>query len=70
MEISGERVGGARLMAPKTGGMTVRINETLNSSIRLRFSRKKGAGRIYSGMGRNAGLEYVGDVQELTAGFK
>lgn len=67
MEIRGTRAQGARLMAPKAGGMTVRISETLDSSIHLSLCRKKGGETLYSGTGRNAGLEYVGDVRELTA---
>ena len=52
-------------MAPSRGDMTVRIMETLGSRIELRFSRKKDNRIIYEGTGRNAGLEYVGDVREL-----
>lgn len=65
MEVRGARAEGARLMAPREGDMSVRIMETLGSSIDLLFSRKKSREIIYSGTGRNAGLEYVGDVREL-----
>ncbi|HPD22285.1 MAG: tocopherol cyclase family protein [Desulfomonilia bacterium] len=65
MEVRGTRAEGARLMAPSRGDMTVRIMETLGSRIELRFSRKKDNRIIYEGTGRNAGLEYVGDVREL-----
>ncbi|MBP8651919.1 MAG: hypothetical protein KBI48_14595, partial [Deltaproteobacteria bacterium] len=65
MEISGKREEGACLKTPRAGGMTGRINETLNSSISLRLSGKRGGETLYSGVGRRAGLEYAGDVREL-----
>jgi len=69
MEISGKREEGACLKTPRAGGMTGRINETLNSSISLRLSGKRGGETLYSGVGRRAGLEYAGDVRELISGL-
>ncbi len=70
LEITGQRSEGARLVAPKMDEMTVKINETLDSEIALTFYRKKGNEVIFSGTGRNAGLEYVGDVEELAGGLQ
>ncbi len=69
LDITGHRAGGARLVAPKMGEMTVKIDETLDSEIALVFYRKKGREVIFSGTGINAGLEYVGDVEELARGL-
>ena len=52
------------------GGMTVRIDETLDSEISLCFYRRQGREVIFSGTGRHAGLEYVGSVGELMQGLR
>lgn len=70
LEVSGHRARGARLLAPRMGGMTVRIDETLDSEISLCFYRRQGREVIFSGTGRHAGLEYVGSVGELMQGLR
>jgi hypothetical protein len=59
------------LPAPSLGEMTAKVNESLNSRINVELRGiKKNSDIIFSGVGRNAGLEFVGDVQELIKGFK
>jgi tocopherol cyclase len=70
LSVKGERVRGAELLAPKQGEMTTKINETLNSKIDIEFYDKRKKSIIYAGRGINAGLEYVGNVEELIKGFK
>jgi len=65
--ISGERAGGATLAAPKMGEMSTKIQETLTSKISISFYI--GDERVYEGTGRNAGLEFVGDTEELLKGL-
>lgn len=70
LEIKGERAGsGAPLMAPKMGDMSVKINENLESVIHVALHEKKGRGLLFTGVGKNAGLEYVGDMNELMHGL-
>ncbi|MCX6556225.1 MAG: tocopherol cyclase family protein [Candidatus Aminicenantes bacterium] len=70
LEIVGERSPGVELVAPKLGEMTTKINESLDAKIEVRFYRKPGREVIFAGSGRNAGLEYVGAIDELVDGFK
>lgn len=72
LDIDADRSEGVELPAPRLGEMTVRVNESLHSSINVTLLKKTGSGTklIYSGTGRNAGLELVGDVAELTKGLK
>jgi hypothetical protein len=70
VSVRGIRAKGAELIAPKEGEMVTKINETLNSKIDIEFYDKKKNTIIYSGRGNNAGLEYVGGVEELIRGFK
>ena len=69
LEIDAKRTEGVDLPAPYLGEMTSRVNESLNSNINLKFY-KKDSEIIFSGTGRNAGLEFVGNVNELLSGFK
>lgn len=70
LEIRGERAGGgAFLAAPRLGGMSVRISENLESVIHVALHEKKGRGLLFTGAGKNAGLEYVGDVDGLIRGL-
>ncbi|MDN5338808.1 MAG: tocopherol cyclase [Thermotogaceae bacterium] len=48
------------LLAPKNGNMVGRINESLDSEIRIIF--RKGNEIVFSGKGINAGLEVNGDI--------
>jgi hypothetical protein len=72
LEITADRAEGVSLPAPSLGEMTARVNESLRSSIQVDLYRKS-AGRterIFSGTGRNAGLEIAGNVAELLRGLK
>ena len=47
--------------------MTSKVNETLSANINLKFYKKNDGKNelIFSGTGRNAGLEFVGNIDEL-----
>jgi hypothetical protein len=69
--IQASREEGVDLPAPSLGEMTAKVNESLKSRIYVELSGiKKDYDIIYSDVGRNAGLEFVGDVQELIKGFR
>lgn len=72
LDIDADRSEGVDLPAPKMGEMTAKVNESLSSSINVTLLKKKGSGNelIYSGTGRNAGLEFMGDIAELKKGLK
>ncbi len=72
LEINAKRTEGVDLPAPSLGEMTSRVNESLNSKINVDFYSKKDGKNdlIFSGTGRNAGLEFVGNINELLDGFK
>jgi len=71
LEIDAKREDGVDLPAPSLGEMTSKVNETLSSKINLKFyKRDRNMNKlIYSGTGRNAGLEFVGNIDELLKGF-
>jgi len=68
LEITADRAEGVDLPAPSMGEMTSRVNESLRSRISIALYEKKKL--VFSGTGRNAGLEFVGDIKELLGGFK
>lgn len=72
LDIDADRSEGVELPAPRMGEMTAKVNESLHSSINVTLLKKIGSGTkpIYSGTGRNAGLELVGDIEELIKGLK
>lgn len=72
LDIDADRSEGVELPAPRLGEMTAKVSESLCSSINVTLLRKTGpvTKLIYSGTGRNAGLELVGDIAELTKGLK
>ncbi len=72
LEISAGRTEGIDLPAPKLGEMTAKVNESLNSRIKVGFYQEINGGNkmLFSGTGRNAGLEFVGDIQELIKGWR
>ncbi|MGB9937983.1 MAG: tocopherol cyclase family protein [Methanobacterium sp.] len=72
LEINAKRAEGVDLPAPSLGEMTSKVNESLKSRIKLEFYRKSKHKNelIFSGTGRNAGLEFVGDIKELLSGLK
>lgn len=67
LEITAGRTEGGRLHSPTTGGMTGRIQESLNSEVYVQMSEKRAGKRlpIFEGMGRNAGFEASGDLDSL-----
>jgi len=71
MQFAGERADGAILAAPAFGGMSTKIKASLASGVKVTLGEKKGKERriLFTGTGRNAGLEYVGDIKELVAGL-
>jgi hypothetical protein len=72
LKINASRAEGVDLPTPKLGEMTSKVNESLRSriNIKLFLKEKKDKKLIYHGTGRNAGLEFVGDLDELLKGFK
>jgi len=69
IEVDAKRAHGASLRSPVEGLMTGRIIESLDSSIHLRFYEvRRGANELlFEGLGRNAGLEVVGNLDEIGA---
>ena len=65
LKIDADREKGADLPAPLNGAMTSKVNESLRSKIRVELIDKKRKTLIFSGTGRNAGLEFVGTTSEL-----
>jgi len=70
LEIQARRTEGVDLPAPKLGEMTAKVNESLKSDINIILSNKDTGQVIFSGNGRNSGLEFVGDIEELVKGLK
>jgi hypothetical protein len=71
LKIDAERTKGVDLPAPSQGEMTSKVNESLNSKINLKlYDNNKKNKLIFEGTGRNSGLEFVGDIQELIKGIK
>lgn len=71
LQINALRAEGVDLPAPKLGEMTSKVNESLRSKINVKlFQKGKNKDKLlYNGTGRNAGLEFVGDLEELLKGF-
>ncbi|UTB32878.1 MAG: hypothetical protein NKF70_00940 [Methanobacterium sp. ERen5] len=71
LQINALRAEGVDLPAPKLGEMTSKVNESLRSKINIKLYRKeKNTNKLlYQGTGRNAGLEFVGNLEELLNGF-
>jgi hypothetical protein len=61
LEIGADRAEGVSLPAPRLGEMTARVNESLRSRIQVNLFKKETAGPelIFSGTGRNAGLQVL-----------
>jgi len=72
LEIEADRRDGADLASPMFGAMSSKVNETLKARIRTAFYEKNRGGRklLFEGIGRNAGLEFVGDIRELINGLE
>lgn len=69
IEVSAKREQGADLPAPKFGEMSSKVNESLKSKIKVVLYDKKQNSVIFSDYGRNAGLEFAGNVKVLLEGF-
>jgi hypothetical protein len=65
LKINADREQGADLPAPQLGAMTSKVNESLRSKIAVELIDIKRKTVIFSGTGRNAGLEFVGQTSEL-----
>ena len=67
LEVEAVKAKGAELVSPILGELTGRINETLTAKIKVSLYRLNGEKRelVFSGAGRNSGLEVVGDLKEL-----
>jgi hypothetical protein len=72
LEIEAIKARGAELVSPILGEMRGRINETLTAKINVSLYSLNGGKKelVFSGVGRNSGLEVVGDFKELLSGFK
>ena len=69
LTISASRQAGADLAVPAFGEMNSKVNESLKSNIEIKLVDNKTKLLIFKGTGRNAGLEFVGNVEELLKGF-
>jgi tocopherol cyclase len=71
LQINALRAEGVDLPAPKLGEMTSKVNESLRSKIHIKlYKKEKNTNKLlYQGTGKNAGLEFVGDLDELLKGF-
>lgn len=63
LEITALQSGTAELVAPISGNMTGKVNESMQSSVEVRLFEKDRL--IFEGTGRNAGLEVAGKVERL-----
>jgi len=70
LKIEALRTEGVDLPAPKMGEMISKVNESLKSEINLELIDKKINKTIFSGNGKNSGLEFVGDTDELINGLR
>jgi len=70
LDIEAKRENGVDLPAPQLGVMTSKVNESLHSEIDVRLNNKKTGASLYTGVGRNAGLEFVGNTAEMLAGLR
>ena len=63
LEVVAHQAGGGELVSPISGSMTGKINESMQSTVDVRFYEKDEL--RFAGTGRNAGLEVAGPVEEL-----
>lgn len=63
LEIDAHQAGGGQLVSPILGKMTGKLSESMQSTLEVRFFEKDRL--VYSGTGKNAGLEAAGPVEEL-----
>jgi hypothetical protein len=69
LEITAKREQGSSLAVPVFGEMSSKVNEALKSKIFVKFTAKNDNSAVFSGTGRNSGLEFVGDINELLRGL-
>ncbi|MFN7119728.1 MAG: tocopherol cyclase family protein [Saprospiraceae bacterium] len=63
LSIVAHKAEGGELLSPLSGNMTGKVNESMQATINIQlFENEK---LLYSGTGRNAGLEVAGPAQEL-----
>ena len=70
LDIEAKREKGVDLPAPQLGVMSSKVNESLRSEIGIELNDKKTGASLYKGIGRNAGLEFVGNTAEMLAGLR
>lgn len=71
LEIRADRRDGVDLKAPLRGEMSGKVNETLKARVgAVLLDRRRPDVPVFSGTGRNAGLELGGDIGVLLAGLK
>lgn len=63
LELVGQQGEGGNLVSPLSGAMTGKVNESLQSTIEVRFFDRDTL--IFEGTGRHAGLEVAGEVDKL-----
>ncbi|MEM1217687.1 MAG: tocopherol cyclase family protein [Bacteroidota bacterium] len=63
LELIGQQAEGGNLISPISGAMTGKVNESLQSTIHVRFFDRDQL--IFEETGRHAGLEVAGDVDKL-----
>ena len=69
LDIEAKREIGVDLPAPQLGEMTSKVNESLRSEISVELKNKISGAILFKGLGRNAGLEFVGNTAEMIAGL-
>lgn len=65
LEIHANRNNSSELASPIMGAMSGKIEESMTASIEIVLKSKKNNEIIYSGTGRNAGLEVAGKIEEI-----
>jgi hypothetical protein len=71
ISIEANKKPGIDLPAPQMGEMISKVNESLDSKINIEFVKKSEPSEIiFKGLGRNAGLEIRGNIEELINDFK
>lgn len=63
LEIVGKQAPGAKLVSPITGEMVGKVNESMQAVLQVQFFDRDQL--VYEGVGKNAGLEIGGPVEEL-----
>ena len=68
LEIYASRAQAALLRGPTTGDMGVRVAESLTATVQVRLTSLRESRLLFEGVGRNAGLEVVGNTERLVRG--